>query len=97
MSDERIIVGMETAREKVCEACGATFGCRAGGCWCDEVKLDDATRAGLRERCADCLCPTCLKVAADGGLRRKANSEQSNAEFAPEQSGPARTRLSSPR
>jgi len=58
--------------QKVCEACGQTFGCAAPqrGCWCEGVKLSDATRAELKARYSDCLCPECL--AASQGARLSA-------------------------
>jgi hypothetical protein len=54
----------------VCEACGEPFGCGAqsSGCWCAQVKLNDAMRAELRERFKNCLCPACLERFADGGV-----------------------------
>jgi hypothetical protein len=55
-------------RGKVCEACGETFECRAGACWCDTVALTDETRARLRVRYADCLCPACLGNATESML-----------------------------
>lgn len=50
-------------REQRCEACGESFGCGAetGGCWCDEVTLDAATLARLRDEFTRCLCPACLR------------------------------------
>jgi cysteine-rich CWC protein len=59
-SQEPIEATSNAIREKTCEACGATFECRAGGCWCDDVALAAITRAELRARYDDCLCPTCL-------------------------------------
>ena len=50
------------ARQKQCESCGSTFEC--GGlwfCWCRSVKLDDRTRAELKQQFTDCLCPQCLE------------------------------------
>jgi hypothetical protein len=55
-------------RKKVCEACGETFECRTGACWCDAVALSDDTRARLRARYADCLCPACLTSHEHAGL-----------------------------
>jgi hypothetical protein len=53
-------------RDQTCEACGATFGCgaEAGGCWCNDVKLDAATLARLRATHERCLCPACLRALA---------------------------------
>jgi len=48
---------------KTCQRCGATFGCGAPcACWCDQVPLDDATRAELQQQFSDCLCPSCLEA-----------------------------------
>jgi hypothetical protein len=53
------------AREKRCSKCGAAFDCGGlFGCWCRDVKLDEATLADLRQQYADCLCPNCLKALA---------------------------------
>jgi len=50
-------------KAKRCEKCGQTFECGGLlGCWCRDVALDDAARAMLKERYADCLCPSCLKA-----------------------------------
>jgi len=50
------------AETKICERCGASFGCgvSTGNCWCMRVSLDHAALAGLREKYHDCLCETCL-------------------------------------
>jgi hypothetical protein len=66
---------MGEEREKVCEACGATFTCCGGDCWCDDVKVEAETQADLRRRYADCLCPHCLKAAAAGLRGPAANPE----------------------
>lgn len=61
--------------EEVCESCGAEFACGAklSGCWCSEVKLDDAARAELSTRFRGCLCRACLEGhaarGAEGGAR----------------------------
>ena len=49
-------------RELACERCGRSFGCGVddGACWCAEVGLDDAARAGLAAAGDDCFCPSCL-------------------------------------
>jgi len=50
-------------KEKACSKCGQPFGCGGLlGCWCREVKLDEATLKDLRANYADCLCPDCLKA-----------------------------------
>jgi hypothetical protein len=51
------------AKEKRCSKCGAAFDCGGlFGCWCRDVKLDEATLKSLRANYADCLCPNCLKT-----------------------------------
>jgi hypothetical protein len=52
-------------RELACERCGRSFGCGVddGACWCAEVGLDDAARAGLAAAGDDCFCPACLAEA----------------------------------
>ena len=52
---------------RVCEACGQEFHCGASvwGCWCAEVKLNDAQRAALRAKHRDCLCRACLEKAVN--------------------------------
>jgi len=50
-------------KEKRCSKCGETFGCGGlVGCWCRDVKLDEATLAALKAQHDDCLCPNCLKA-----------------------------------
>ncbi len=52
-------------KEKRCSKCGETFGCGGlPGCWCRDVKLDEAALADLKLRHDDCLCPACLKALA---------------------------------
>jgi hypothetical protein len=52
-------------KEKRCSKCDAEFSCGGLlGCWCRDVKLDDATLAALTQGYADCLCPACLKAVA---------------------------------
>lgn len=65
-------ISQPVAREpSVCESCGAEFGCGAtlAGCWCVEIKLSDETRAELRSRFGDCLCPACLERFASEEIR----------------------------
>ena len=51
------------AKEKRCSKCGAAFDCGGlFGCWCRDVKLDEASLKDLRANYADCLCPECLKA-----------------------------------
>jgi len=53
------------AKEKRCEKCGATFDCGGlFGCWCRDVAIDLKTLAELRDKYADCLCPSCLHALA---------------------------------
>jgi hypothetical protein len=59
-SPDKIESASSVIREKTCEACGETFECRAGACWCDAVVVTDETRARLRAHYAHCLCPACL-------------------------------------
>ena len=58
----------------VCESCGEEFKCGAGlsGCWCAEVRLDEATRAELRARFRRCLCRACLETYAARGAEGRA-------------------------
>ena len=52
-------------KEKRCSKCGAAFDCGGLlGCWCRDVTLDAQTLAALKEKYADCLCPSCLKAMA---------------------------------
>jgi hypothetical protein len=57
-------------REQSCEACGRDFGCgaEARGCWCEDLTVDGATLARLRETYDRCLCPSCLKAVAGAEL-----------------------------
>ena len=55
---------------KTCQQCGVEFACGMSCCWCDEIALDPATRASLKEQFTDCLCRGCLEQAP--GLRPKA-------------------------
>jgi len=51
-----------------CESCGREFACGAksdDGCWCDEVIVGPRRLAVLREHFLACLCPDCLRVAAE--------------------------------
>ncbi len=47
---------------KICESCGAKFGCGAklDGCWCAEVDVPPPVAADLKAKFKDCLCPKCL-------------------------------------
>jgi len=42
--------------------CGGLF-----GCWCRDVKLDQATLATLKQQYTDCLCRACLEQVANSG------------------------------
>ena len=70
---------MPEIRQKTCSRCGGPFDCCTSGCWCEDITLDPATRAAFREEFTDCLCPTCLKAAADG-LRGLAPSPEETRE-----------------
>jgi hypothetical protein len=49
-------------KQKRCGKCGETFECGGLlGCWCRDVSLDTAALATLKEKYADCLCPSCLR------------------------------------
>ena len=52
-------------QRKVCPSCGTAFDCVAGGCWCDDVPLIDSTRAALRAKYTDCLCPAYLRAVSE--------------------------------
>lgn len=60
---------------KTCEACGATFVCRQGACWCDAVELRPDALERLQSDYSDCLCEACLRaiasrhIAAPGATR----------------------------
>ncbi len=59
--------------DKACGRCGRPFGCtQTYGCWCGEIKLDDAQRAWLQARYDNCVCPECLKALAAGMLKTEA-------------------------
>jgi len=49
-----------SAHRKTCPACGATFPCLPGGCWCAALRLSPVTLQELRAKYDNCLCPTCL-------------------------------------
>ncbi|MCL6262336.1 DUF1289 domain-containing protein [Craterilacuibacter sp. RT1T] len=57
----RLLSLKPAVRQKVCEACGAGFGCGNGGkdgsCWCNDLPNVLPPTPGV----ADCLCPDCLK------------------------------------
>lgn len=53
------------SRQLACARCGAVFGCNLeGGCWCaaEPYRLPLPESTGSNE---DCLCPACLKKAAE--------------------------------
>ena len=70
----RKVLGLFSPRLRdaaVCQACGSEFSCGASlrGCWCSEIKLDEATRAGLSSRYRGCLCRECLeRLAVDNAV-----------------------------
>jgi len=63
-------------KQKICEACGATFTCSASnaGCWCTDVELSGGALAELRERFRDCLCPRCLPRESQSSASRPAGT-----------------------
>jgi len=60
------IISGRLRESPVCAACGAEFSCGASlrGCWCSEIKLDEATRVELSSRYRGCLCRECLERLA---------------------------------
>jgi hypothetical protein len=56
---------------QTCESCGREFDCGAdaGACWCDALVLGQDRLAILREHFERCLCPDCLRVAAEPAAR----------------------------
>ena len=65
--------------DKECALCTAPLQCSAesGGCWCEQLLLDDDARAGLRAVADECVCPDCLarfahRAAPARGLGRRA-------------------------
>ena len=63
MSSCRAVVSIP----KICQRCGAQFGCGLSCCWCDEIKISKELRARLQERFNDCLCRGCLEALAQPG------------------------------
>ncbi|WP_315835390.1 cysteine-rich CWC family protein [Bradyrhizobium prioriisuperbiae] len=50
------------ARRLTCARCGTAFGCDLSAtCWCHE----ETERLPMPVDGADCLCPDCLRIAAD--------------------------------
>ena len=60
------------SREVICSACGTMFGCNPDGpCWCAEETL----RLPMpQDGTADCLCPACLRRAAQGQAADRADT-----------------------
>jgi hypothetical protein len=55
------------ARRLACPRCGIEFGCDlSGNCWCDS----EAARLPMPVAGEDCLCPACLRAAADAKTNR---------------------------
>ena len=52
---------------KICESCGAEFGCGAklDGCWCTELTLTESAAAEIRAKFNECLCRGCLENVAE--------------------------------
>jgi hypothetical protein len=65
-------------KQKICEACGQDFLCKAmaAGCWCEEIDLTAEAREEISRRYRDCLCRNCLAHFATkmGGNLTVANS-----------------------
>jgi hypothetical protein len=61
---------------KICQQCAAEFACGLSCCWCDEIALDAATRASLKEQFTDCLCRNCLEAVL--GPRTKDHGRTKN-------------------
>ncbi|PKP36284.1 MAG: hypothetical protein CVT98_08395 [Bacteroidetes bacterium HGW-Bacteroidetes-15] len=60
------IVGV--IRFKYCPKCNALFDCYCESdreCWCNEVKLTPKALEKLSKTYSGCLCPSCLKAAAE--------------------------------
>ena len=59
----RLVAALEeepAAQRKTCSACGDTFPCLPGGCWCAALRLSPTTLRELRAKYDNCLCPDCL-------------------------------------
>ena len=57
---------LAAGRRLVCGRCGTAFACRPeGGCWCAEEDF----RLPLPVDDTDCLCPACLRAAAQAASR----------------------------
>ena len=55
-----------TSRRLACSRCGTEFACDPGGnCWC----ADESFRLPMPLEGEDCLCPACLRKAADADKR----------------------------
>jgi hypothetical protein len=67
----------------VCEACGESFACGAGmnGCWCVDIKLNDAVRAELRTQYERCLCRACLEQLASASSDVMSEPGQGDSEL----------------
>src|SRR4051812_30104851 len=48
--------------QKLCSACGESFGCGAKleGCWCAQINISSDVSGNLSSKYDDCLCPKCL-------------------------------------
>jgi len=49
---------------KKCANCEKDFECcnETPGCWCETIKLDEATLQHLKKEYENCLCPDCLRA-----------------------------------
>ena len=50
-----------------CPACGITFTCNPGACWCEHLPILDTPEAGRGCYCANCLTALTAAQAADPG------------------------------
>ncbi|MHB8520398.1 MAG: ABC transporter substrate-binding protein [Limisphaerales bacterium] len=57
-------------RIKTCAACGVSFPCKAGGCWCDHFPPLPPSAAPE----TDCLCPACLTKAVTADRRERSQT-----------------------
>jgi hypothetical protein len=53
---------------RICESCGAAFGCggAVGSCWCTAFTVTEHALDEIRAKFDDCLCPACLAEYSSG-------------------------------
>jgi len=69
-----IMASSVTPRRIVCARCGAPFDCGlSADCWCVAEPYRLPMTKALIE---DCLCPQCLRQAADALAESRRNAEQ---------------------